>query len=94
MRWKAKLIEMRKADLVEIYKRECQRGLVLEGLVARLRGYLCSADRVIASLRATRDQRELVAVIERLVQRGVIAPADASAAKQRVMERGEREGNR
>ena len=88
--WRAQCARMRKADLIGMLADACRRGIALDGLVARLRGELAEADRVIARLRVKRNRRELAAVVDRLVQRGVITKADAAGAKRRLTEEGEK----
>lgn len=87
--WKEQCLRMRKPALVELLERACRRGLCLDGLVARLRGELGAADRLIARLRMKRNRRDYAAIIDRLVQRGVIERADAAGAKRRIAEGGE-----
>lgn len=57
--------------------------------VARLRGELGAADRLIARLRAKRDRRAYNTIIDRLVQRGIVEKADAAGAKRNCAKGGE-----
>ena len=56
--------------------------------VARLRGELGAADRLIARLRMKRNRRDYAAIIDRLVRRGVIERADAAGAKRNLAKGG------
>jgi len=56
--------------------------------VARLRGELGAADRLIARLRAKRDRRAYNTIIDRLVQRGIVEKADAAGAKRNLAKGG------
>lgn len=72
--WRAQMMRMRKPDLVRMLADACRRGLALDGLVARLR--------------VRRNRRELAAVVDRLVQRGIIEMADAAGAKRNLAKGG------
>ena len=85
-KWRAQCLRASKPDLVDLYEGACRRGLHLDGLVARLRGELGEKETEIARMRERRGRRELAAVIDRLVQRGVVAAADAAGAKRKLME--------
>ena len=73
--WEAQCMRMSKPHLIGMLADACRRGLALDGLVARLR--------------VRRNRRELAAVVDRLVQRGIIEMADAAGAKRNCAKGGE-----
>lgn len=86
--WRAQCMRMRKPELIGLLADTSKRGLALDGLVAKLRGELGEADMLIARLRVRRDRRAYNAIIDRLVQLGIVEKADAAGAKRRVMNGG------
>jgi len=79
--WRAMTMRMKKPDLVTLLADQCRGGLAMEKTVREQRA-------VIDKLQVWRTRRELAAVIDRLVQRGVVAKADAAGAKRKLMANG------
>lgn len=82
--WREGVGRKRKDRLVDLLEGVMRRELALDDLVAKLRVELAEADRVIAWLRVRRNRGELYAVIDRLVQRGIIKRGDGAVAKARL----------
>jgi ribosomal protein S20 len=79
-------MRMGKADLVTLYEARCKEGLAMEAAARGKREKISALEEAVARLRVWRTRRELAAVIDRLVQRGIVAKADAAGAKSKLME--------
>ncbi len=86
--WRGQMMRMGKADLVTLYAERCKEGLAMERTVREQRARIAALEEEAARLRVRRSRRELAAVIDRLVQRGLIAKADAAGAKRKILEGG------
>lgn len=78
--WRAQCMRMRKPELIGLLADTSKQRLALYGLVAKLHGELGEAATLIARLGVRQDRRAYNAIIDRLVQLGIIEKADAAGA--------------
>jgi hypothetical protein len=82
--WAAFVAKMKKPYIVGQLRAACKEALALSATVTRQRARIEELEARCARMRAFRNQAELKAAVDRLVERGLIQPAEAVMAKRRL----------